>query len=1424
MSDRRSGGHDDGTGGGGGGGGGDGGGGGGGDGGGSDDKRWSLFSDSEDDVDGDSDVDSDGDGGDGTDTVIKPWEYRRVKDMEGFDPDDGKGATGGRDVDEINDSDIEDDGMFPTFTAKEKRAGIGSKMYREIIRQMNKTYPKRVVGDYKRKNIASLVWFNTLLKCKNEYAKFTGYESGLQHVARNLMKLYKYPEQEFGNYFQNYEKTKKMMEWIRGDEGQLKIVLYITDRHAAEEVIQKNHHYEISKKRNDLVMWLIILMDYVNDIFANISIDERESWFDFIKAFGFKGREYMKNLIQSEPQATPRADQNMVSLFKQSRFMKFKKYAKKLKLIAIRLRMLARNSTRRWADGFETNRLVKILERDAKTTNLVGNAFLFTENPKNENDQQKFTNAISQNREVPSDIGDNYTVLSIMDCMNKKDKDTWLTFLEEFKFKGRIENRETLEQVLEKPEYVKFRDFAAGLKLVARRLRILKLNSVKGAGDIWGDGSQKFENAGDIWGDGFEASNSTKILLEYAEVHKTYSEISVMNYMNWDGPDNWFGYLENYRSGIPMGAQRAVMYEHFKEFKEYADSVKHVAGIIDVIEDARSIREGLFRLPLIEELYNSYHAKVKDPQWASFLDATHIDRTIRVEYTMLQVMQGESSKSEEKQKWLELLARVNKEGTLWDLAEKPASPSYSPMSPSYKPPPSPDYNPNSPSYSPTSPSYVYGTHKTPPEYKTPPESPSYSPTSPSYSPTSPSYQPTSPSPQPKEGRRVKTTTQTDEVQKERFRKIQAGAQLRTKKWLEERRKLPAIPETADVASESAKTVETGKKLTDEELRDVMYEEFPQFKEYAKGVDIVASRLVGLYLSDNIDDEWNADPFTDFLIKYFEYLMPNQEWKVYMKQKHYDQNSLCNEYIVLYGMVQASKNDLPGHTTDQDWIQMLERVQRDDELIPQAPPPVPLDAPGEATAFGASSSQEPLERPSPESGGTGRSNVGTTSDESGVSSPKPRSKGIRKVTYDLFPKQRGKFTKRVDEKVKELQLAGQKRKASSESTEVELKRSRSGLLEAEQLSLDFYEANPKWTSHSAQIKTLSRYVKLILDGPNDNLTRDDFLILLKEKETARLLKYWNDCMDNSEYMELLSERFPGQSLELLQNESVIVDAMDGDIKAIDDGAEDEVESIPYVQWKQFLEKMPDDSVADAELIAQRLKSVREMLQEKREQRTKTIIEEQKRQMQEAETDSNATPGDVSPGTANSTKKSGKPPRRELSKNDQRAQLYRKHKKWIPYRKQIEIVARYVRLLIDGPTKGSLESGALDIKLNDSTEVKVLFDFFNACLQDEEYTNSLQNQFPEQSVQDEAMVIDAMNGLVNEHEEIESENMEMEEYDENMFYISSQQWKDFLMKVPRTVTDEELPNLSFKELLIFPADASPQLTIHNLTRRLEAFQYW
>jgi hypothetical protein len=79
-----------------------------------------------------------------------------------------------------------------------------------------------------------------------------------------------------------------------------------------------------------------------------------------------------------------------------------------------------------------------------------------------------------------------------------------------------------------------------------------------------------------------------------------------------------------------------------------------------------------------------------------------------------------------------------------------------------------------------------------------------------------------------------------------------------------------------------------------------------------------------------------------------------------------------------------------------------------------------------------------------------------------------------------------------------------------------------------------------------------------------------------------------------------------------------------------------------------------------------------------------------------------------------------------------------------------------------------------------------------------------------VENEEYVIDAMNNAIG------AENG-----------ITIEEWIAFLDKIPKNVVDiETLRNMRFltSELLIFPADASLELTIHNLTRRLEALQDW
>jgi hypothetical protein len=646
---------------------------------------------------------------------------------------------------------------------------------------------------------------------------------------------------------------------------------------------------------------------------------------------------------------------------------------------------------------------------------------------------------------------------------------------------------------------------------------------------------------------------------------------------------------------------------------------------------------------------------------------------------------------------------------------------------------------------------------------------------------------------PKEGRHVKTTTQKDE--KERFRQIQVEARLRTKKLLEGLRKLPAIPETADIASEPEKTVETVKILTQDELRDVMYEEFPQFKEYAKGVDIVASRLVKLYLSDDIDDAWLVDPFTDFLIKYFEYLMPNQEWKVYMKQKHYHQYSLEFEYIVLYGMVQASKVDLPGHTTDQDWIQMLKRVQREHKLIPQPPAPAPP---------------------------TSLSDV------------------------DVFAIENWKGGYRYEEFREYKNAIHNLAKVMLEHHE-----------DASYFHKDDYTPDERSFYHdliynfegmsksNQQYSPVNQWELCVMDFIIDRNNR-----FHDKDENLGFLKRWSADSDGK-----------GRSRMATMPASDMITALDEDLydagrrpfefgRTNDDDMDDDqsapstptTPTTPTTPKTPRTRKPPNKSVKKAEIPADRKLSNHEKEMKKntqrRLQRTREKMDELRKVKEKVEKMKQiASKRPLSPEGAEEspdpkrrpveTQAAGTEPQQSepeqpseperLPEPEQRKLLYEPEKikqRWGVYSPQITTLARYIRLLID---ETGFAKDAIQPLLNENPITFAVYRYFEDCLDDQQLYDEIISKYDSKSIQDEALIVECMDGDV---EAIENDDEDKDQC------ISLEKWQEFLGKIPPDMEEtEKLIELRLQsELHTFPADASRELTLENLTKRLEALQDW
>jgi hypothetical protein len=139
---------------------------------------------------------------------------------------------------------------------------------------------------------------------------------------------------------------------------------------------------------------------------------------------------------------------------------------------------------------------------------------------------------------------------------------------------------------------------------------------------------------------------------------------------------------------------------------------------------------------------------------------------------------------------------------------------------------------------------------------------------------------------------------------------------------------------------------------------------------------------------------------------------------------------------------------------------------------------------------------------------------------------------------------------------------------------------------------------------------------------------------------------------------------------------------------------------------------------------------------------------------------------------------------------------------------------MRLLID---ETGFAKKAIQPLLNENPLTLAVYRYFEDCLDDQELYNMIISKYDSKSIQDEALIVECMDGDV---EAIENDDEDKDQC------ISLEDWQNFLGQIPPNMEEtEKLIELRLKsDLHTFPADASPDLTIHTLTKRLQALQDW
>jgi hypothetical protein len=93
----------------------------------------------------------------------------------------------------------------------------------------------------------------------------------------------------------------------------------------------------------------------------------------------------------------------------------------------------------------------------------------------------------------------------------------------------------------------------------------------------------------------------------------------------------------------------------------------------------------------------------------------------------------------------------------------------------------------------------------------------------------------------------------------------------------------------------------------------------------------------------------------------------------------------------------------------------------------------------------------------------------------------------------------------------------------------------------------------------------------------------------------------------------------------------------------------------------------------------------------------------------------------------------------------------------------------------------------------------------------------SKFDSKSIQDEALIVECMDGDV--------QAIENDDKDKDLC-VPLKKWQEFLGKIPPDMEETgKLIELRLgSDLHTFPEDASPELMIHTLTKRLQALQDW
>ena len=532
------------------------------------------------------------------------------------------------------------------------------------------------------------------------------------------------------------------------------------------------------------------------------------------------------------------------------------------------------------------------------------------------------------------------------------------------------------------------------------------------------------------------------------------------------------------------------------------------------------------------------------------------------------------------------------------------------------------------------------------------------------------------------------------------------------------------------------------------------------------------------------------------------------------------------------MVQANKDQALGHSTDETWIKMLQRVIRDGELKPQPPVPDTPDAPAEAaSATDTSSAKNQTAVPS----------VGA---KGGASAPPTSLPDV-----DVFAIDNGKGGYRYEEfrgyKNAIHNLAKVMLEHHTDTKYFEKLRDASG---DERFFYNSLRLNCEYLMNDSRYQQYSPVNQWELFVMDFIIQRNN--ILHDKDKNLGFLKRWSADSDGK-----------GRSRLPEMPASDMITALDEDLddagrrpfefgRRNDDDMDDDDKSAPSTPTTPTTPTTPrtprtrnprNKHVKNAEIPADRKLSNHEKEMKKntqrRLQRTQKKMDELRKVKEQIEKmRQEALKRPLSPGAeefrdpkrrpAETPIAGTEPPKSEpeqpseperLPEPEQRKLLYEPEKikqRWGVYSPQITTLARYMRLLIDGQ---GFPKHVIQPLLNENPLTFAVYRYFEDCLEDQQLYDEIISKYDSKSIQDEALIVECMDGDV---EAIENDDEDKDQC------ISLEKWQEFLGKIPPDMEEtEKLIELRLQsDLHTFPADASRELTLENLTKRLEALQDW